>query len=271
MTLVDRGQRHPHRGGPGRGGPGPAGSRPSSTPLRRPGLAGHRGRRRRPPRRDPAPPPAGSLPPVARRAAGRAIPGCGMVVESAPRRRCCPSWQPARSTPPCSPCRSTTPSWASSPLFAEDLVPGRAGRPPARRPHRRSRWPSWPSTASCCRRRAPRCGPTSRPRRPGPACGCEPLAEIDGVRLIASLAFDGHGAAHRAGHHASRAIVRLRQGASRSATCRRARSAWPAAPGGPARPRRPRRARHPAGGPSADGTAPPRASHLLARTPRVAS
>ena len=87
------------------------------------------------------------------------------------------------------------PDLETEPLFSEDLVlvtppdhplgaratvdHGRAGRP----------------RRSCSAPRAPRSATTSTPSPPREGLELQPKAEIDGMRLLASLAFEGFGAA----------------------------------------------------------------------------
>ena len=183
---------HPHRRRPGRGRRGAAGSRPSWTPCgptlprwapRSPATCAWASSR---------PPPAGCSPASSPRCRP-ATPRCGWWSPRPPRRRCCPSWSPGRSTPRCSPCRSTIPSWASSRSSTRTSCWWR--RPATRSPiASRSPWPRSPSTACCCRRPARRCAtPSTSPRLARGVRLCA-TAEIDGVRLIASLVLDGHGA-----------------------------------------------------------------------------
>ena len=192
VTLVDRWPGHPHRGRPGRGGARPAG----------PGRAGRHCGPTSPPwaPRSPAtsawassrPPPAGCSP-GRRRAAGPPPQGAAGGHLGHHDVAAAPAGSPGRSTPRCSPCRSTTPSWPSSRSSTRTSCWSR--RPATRSPIAwRSPWPRSPSTASSCRLPARRCAtPSTSPPLAAGVRLCA-TAEIDGVRLIASLVLDGHGA-----------------------------------------------------------------------------
>ena len=98
-------------------------------------------------------------------------------------------------TRPSCTCRSTTPSWSIDPLFAEDLVAARP-RPTTRSPTARrvalGRARRRPLLLPPRARRCAACS-TAPPSTAGVTLRAQ--AEIDGVRLLASLAFDGYGAA----------------------------------------------------------------------------
>ena len=84
------------------------------------------------------------------------------------------------------------------PLFAEDLMLLVHSRHPSRR-QRVGPLQELAKNRCCSRRGAPRCGASSTalPRRVDVELQAQ--AEIDGVRLLTSLAFEGYGAGDRAG------------------------------------------------------------------------
>jgi DNA-binding transcriptional LysR family regulator len=87
-----------------------------------------------------------------------------------------------------------TPDLLVEPLFGEDrVIVAPSSHPLAARPHRVAR-PRPPSTTCCSRRRARRSATSSTwwPPHRGRAAA---QAEVDGMRLLASLAFQGFGAA----------------------------------------------------------------------------
>ena len=59
----------------------------------------------------------------------------------------------------------------------------------------RSRSPTWPTCRCCSSRPAPGSATTSTPTPPGLGVTLVPQAEVDGMRLLASLAYQGFGAA----------------------------------------------------------------------------
>ena len=77
----------------------------------------------------------------------------------------------------------------------------------------------------------------------GPASTLEPQAEVDGVRLVASLAFQGFGAADRAGDRGAGLASRALAAAARAAACAAAGRAGPGA-AACLRAQRPRGRRH---------------------------
>ena len=83
---------------------------------------------------------------------------------------------------------------ATEPLFDEERILARPVDHPLAKPRARSSSPSWPNTSCCSTRRARRSATSSTTRR---RLGVQlrAQAEIDGVGLLASLAFEGFGAA----------------------------------------------------------------------------
>ena len=135
------------------------------------------------------------------------------------------------------------PELTIEPLFAEDLAARRPRRAPARRPRRAAAGRGGRPTACCCR------PPGSALRRVlDRAAGSvgvqlQAQAEIDGVRLLASLAVDGHGAAIVPATAVPHGDRPLRRRARAGAAAARRRPRPPAPPGaGPADPRPVRRA-----------------------------
>ena len=93
------------------------------------------------------------------------------------------------------PARSTTPSSTSSRCSPRTSCCSSPAAHPLGRQRARSRWPSSPTTAAAAAAghgAAPR---SSTAAAAASASSCAPQAEIDGVRLLASLAFEGYGAA----------------------------------------------------------------------------
>ena len=184
---ADRRRRAGGRAGP----PDPA---RAGRHRRRHGPARRRRHRRRA-HRDPRHDRPVAAPPPALRARGPPSPACGRSSPRAARRcssrRCCR----ASTTPRSSTCPSTTPSSTIEPLFAEDLAARRSGR------ITRSAVADEISLAELAAHRLLLPPPGSALRRVlDRAAGSvgvqlEAQAEIDGVRLLATLAVDGHGAA----------------------------------------------------------------------------
>ena len=136
-------------------------------------------------------------------------------------------------------CPSDDPDVDAEPLFDEDLC---SSRPPTTRSPTAtgSRSPSWPSTRCCSSRRARRSATSSTLQaRAGRACGFTPQAEVDGMRLVASLAFEGFGAAVLPASAAPTAGSNgdWKRRRRRRARQRRSRRASPAAGEGCCRPR----------------------------------
>ena len=109
------------------------------------------------------------------------------------RRRAASTWRWSTS-------RADDPELVTEPLFDEDPMLVAPLEPPARPPRSGSPSPTSPSTRSCSSRTGtgvPRPHRRAGPRPP--ASTLEPQAEIDGMRLLASLAFQGFGAGDPAG------------------------------------------------------------------------
>ncbi len=124
-----------------------------------------------------------------------ATPASRSSSSTPPPPRSSPRCSTGASTSPSSTCPSTSPTSPTEPLFDEDLVlvapepparPRRTGRPLAELARPRA-------PARAAGHRLPR-RPRRRPR-PGPASTLRAQAEVDGMRLLASLAFAGFGAA----------------------------------------------------------------------------
>ena len=161
------------------------------------------------------------------------------------------------------------PELVTEPLFDEDrLVVAPHGHPLAGRGSRAPR-PTSATTSCCSSRRARRSATSSTPRRPPWASRCDPRAEVDGLRLIATLAFQGFGAAIIP----ATAAPPWLEGSWDRVARRRARpphrSAWPAAAAG-CSPPRPGRCARPCSRPCASRPAALDGVHPLAadRQPR---
>ena len=85
------------------------------------------------------------------------------------------------------------PDLVIEPLFAEDMYLLVTSSHPLAAPTR-SPWPSWPTTRCCCRHRAPRCGPTSRPGGPRRRAPRDRWPRSTASACLTSLAFEGFGA-----------------------------------------------------------------------------
>ena len=231
VTLVDRTIGPAHRGGRGRRRPGPPGPGELDALVADVASVNREVVGHRPASASSAPRPAGS-PPACSRPCTDEHPRVRVVVVDATTTSLLPQLDDSQLDLAVVALPVHDADIETEPLFSEDLILVTPARPPARRAREQVTLAELARTRCCSAPRAPPSATTSTCTPPAQASSSQAKAEIDGMRLLASLAFEGFGAAVLP----ASAVPRWYPGDFRTVAVggrrRDARSAWPAGAAG---------------------------------------